>query len=276
MPAEHLPTLNESVAEYGRGIAGGFLFSLPLLLTAEVWTAGATATPLRLLAGLGGTFALLCAYNTYAGLRHDTGPVEIAIDSVEELGLGLALGAGVLVLVGRIGPDTSTPVGLGMILVEGLAVAIGVSVGTAQLSRDSDDQGAPAGRHDTLESEVVLALCGAILVGANIAPTDEVRVLAVGTTPLQLLGVMIASLGTAALLMYHSNFAGAGRFAGSQPLDVLQGSAITYAVALLASAATLWFFGRLEGQDAMLSVSQTIVLGMPASLGAAVGRLLLR
>ena len=36
------PTTVDSLREYGRGIAGGFLFSLPLILTMEVWAAGVT------------------------------------------------------------------------------------------------------------------------------------------------------------------------------------------------------------------------------------------
>ena len=79
------PSIRESLEEYGRGIAGGFLFSLPLLFTMEVWRAGFTVSPLRLLAGLAGTYILLCGFNAFAGLRHDSTAKEIAIDSVEEL-----------------------------------------------------------------------------------------------------------------------------------------------------------------------------------------------
>ena len=48
-PWNRVPTIQESLSEYGRGIAGGFLFSLPLLFTMEVWQAGLTISPLRLL-----------------------------------------------------------------------------------------------------------------------------------------------------------------------------------------------------------------------------------
>ena len=38
--------------ERGRGVGGGFLFSLPLLFTMEVWTAAASLSPARLAVGL--------------------------------------------------------------------------------------------------------------------------------------------------------------------------------------------------------------------------------
>jgi putative integral membrane protein (TIGR02587 family) len=272
----HPVTVADSLREYGRGIAGGFLFSLPMLLTMEVWSAGVTASPLRLLVGLIGTFGLLCAYNTYAGLRYDTGALEIAIDSVEELGLGLLLSAGVLALTGRIDSSTGVSEAIGKIVVEGLAVAIGVSVGTAQISKQDDDQGAPQGRHATIGSELTLALCGTFLVAANVAPTDEVVVLAIEMTVWQLLAAMAASAALAAMLMYHSGFVGTARFAGTPHTAVVHGAIITYAVALVGSAAALWFFDRFDDHAPEIAAAQCVVLALPGTLGAAAGRALLR
>jgi len=84
------------------GIAGGLLFSLPLLYTMEVWWAGFTTHPLRLLIYVLATFTLLLGYNRYSGLRCDASPAEVAIDSVEEMGLGLLIAAFVLWLLGQI------------------------------------------------------------------------------------------------------------------------------------------------------------------------------
>ena len=158
----------ESLREYGRGIAGGFLFSLPLLLTLEMWAAGASFSPARLLAGLLATLVLLCGYNAYAGLRFDSTFTEIVIDSVEELGLGLALSAILLALLAGASGLLTGREFVGAVITQGLMVAIGVSVGTAQISSEGAGQGS-AGRHLTLASEVVLALCGTVLVAANVA-----------------------------------------------------------------------------------------------------------
>jgi len=78
-------SIARSLQEYLRGIAGGLLFSLPLLYTMEVWWAGFIAQPLRLLIYILATFTLLLGYNRYCGLRCDASPTEVAIDSIARL-----------------------------------------------------------------------------------------------------------------------------------------------------------------------------------------------
>jgi putative integral membrane protein (TIGR02587 family) len=274
------PTTVDSLREYGRGIAGGFLFSLPLILTMEVWAAGVLVPPMRLLAGLAATYILLCGYNAYAGLHHETRLSEILVDSVEELGIGLTLSASILLLLGRIGPDSGWSEALGLIVVEGLFVAVGVSVGTAQLMGGGDDSGGrrgPHGRHQTIWSELTLAFCGAVLIAANVAPTEEILLLASSMGPPLLLAAVGTSLLLAATLLYFSHFTGAARFAEAKgAFAVLHGTAITYASALAASAVILWFFGRFAQHGLFLNLAQCVVLGIAGTLGASAGRLLLR
>ena len=274
------PTTADSLREYGRGIAGGFLFSLPLILTMEVWAAGVLVPPMHLLAGLAATYILLCGYNAYAGLHHETRLSEILVDSVEELGIGLTLSAAILLLLGRIGPDSGWSEALGLIVVEGLFVAVGVSVGTAQLmggGDDSDGRSGIQGRQQTIWSELTLALCGAVLIAANVAPTEEILLLAASMGPPLLLAAIGTSLLLAATLLYFSHFTGAARFAEAKgTFAILHGTAITYASALAASAAILWFFGRFAQHGLFLNVAQCVVLGIAGTLGASAGRLLLR
>jgi uncharacterized membrane protein len=49
-----------------------------------------------------------------------------------------------------------------------------------------------------------------------------------------------------------------------------------YAIALIASALMLWFFGRFADVALDMWVAQTIVLAAAATLGASAGRLLLQ
>lgn len=272
------PTTAESLREYGRGIGGGFLVSLPLILTMEVWEVGLTISPARLLAGLAATFVLLCGYNAYAGLHHESKAGEILVDSVEELGIGLTLSAIILLALGRLSAVDRLSEALGLVLVEGLFVAVGVSVGTAQLSNGGEQQrGGSKGRHETISSEVVLALCGAVLIAANVAPTEEILVLASSLHPPALLTLIALSMMLTATLLYFSNFTGSARFAGTRGVfGVVHGTAITYAAALFASGALLWFFGRFDDHALAMNAAQCVVLGLAACLGAAAGRLLLK
>ena len=274
------PSTADSLREYGRGFAGGLLFSLPLLYTMEVWWVSFVAQPARLLALLAFTFFLLLGYNRYAGLRHDASWIEVAIDSVEELGLGIVTSAVVLYLIGRIGPSMAVEEVLGKIVVEAAVVAIGFSVGSAQLGAGGNDRGKGPDEDDgrpTLAHQLVIGGCGAVLFASNVAPTEEILMIAVETGPLRLLAFVALSLVVAGGVLYAMEFKDAERFAAAESkLDVAMGVAITYAIALVASSILLWFFGRFDGVSADICARQTVVLGFPAALGSAAGRLLIQ
>jgi len=273
-------TVPQSLQQYARGIAGGLIFSLPLLYTMEMWWAGLSLSPLRLLCGLIATFILLLGYNSYAGIRHDTNFWEVAVDSVEELGIGLVLSAAVLALLGRISAESSFEEVVGKIVVETLAVAIGVSVGTTQLGTQekneegsgSDESGAPE-----FGSQVVIAACGATLFATNVAPTEEITMLAVEMAWPNLLLMVVASLGLAVMILFFSDFRSSRQIAPAEnSWSIVRGTIVTYSVALAMSAAILWFFGRFDNASTSEIIAHIVVLGFAASLGSSAGRLLLQ
>ena len=308
-PQQRAPSVRQSLGEYGRGIAGGLLFSLPLLFTMEMWNMGVVAEPQRLLGGLGGGFVLLLGYNRYAGLRCDADLGEVIIDSIEELGLGLLLAAGLLWILGSIDGGTQVSELMGKIVIEGLAVAIGVSVGTAQLGgetpgivddeqstddgqKSEDDETRPndapcvATKAEDVSPErgagwflgqMTLGLCGAVLVAANIAPTDEIGDISRGLSAGQMLGLNGLTLLVGALVLYSSDFRGSRDHVHHRGhSDVVLGVLATYLVSMTASAALLWFFGRFDDNGLGFCLAQTIVLCLPTAIGASAGRLLLQ
>jgi putative integral membrane protein (TIGR02587 family) len=274
--------LRESAQEYARGIVGGLFFSMPLLFTMEVWWAGFVLPPGRLLVGLFVTLLLLIGYNRYAGLRKDANFVEVLIESIEELGLGVVVAAGSLWLLGRITVEMPIEEIIGKVVVEAVVVAIGVSIGTAELGGSPEEQGLdddrtqPGSPWRQLVDQLALAFCGAVLVAANVGPTEEIVVLASEATPARLLGMLALSIVLAAVVLFHSDFVGARPVSEVGWGHVVRWIAITYAVALLASAALLAFFGRFEGVGPAMVIGQSIVLGVVATLGASAGRLLLQ
>jgi putative integral membrane protein (TIGR02587 family) len=233
--------------------------------------------PLRQLAYVIATFVLLLGYNRYTGLRPDTNWTEIMIDSVEELGLGLLLSAFILYILGRIGPEQHVDEILGCIVVQAMTVAIGVSVGTAQLGGGESERGMAGTDKVTFSGQLVIGCCGAVLFAANVAPTEEVVVLGADTSPLRLIGVALISFFLGAIILHYSDFRGAQRWVRADTLGaVLSGTVVTYAIALSMSAAILWLFGRFDGVGLTLTVGQTVILALPATLGASAGRLLLQ
>ncbi|MBJ6116608.1 TIGR02587 family membrane protein [Pontibacter sp. BT310] len=274
--------VSKSLKEYARGITGGLLFSFPLLYTMEVWWAGFSATPIQLLTLVIATYLLLLGYNRYAGMRPGVTWRSVMIDSVEEMGIGLVLSFCVLLVLNRI---QLTDMGMssemmGKVIIEAMAVSIGVSIGTAQLGADIEEED-----NEKLEEEkspgrlgmIVLAFCGALLIGGNVAPTEEVVMLAVEAEPVHILLMALASLLLSVVVVYFSDFKGTAAKVSEDLLFWLTfDTCVSYLVALLASAFTLWFFGRFDNVSFWTAFSQTIVLGVLSSLGASAGRLLIK
>jgi putative integral membrane protein (TIGR02587 family) len=224
----------------------------------------------------------------------------VAVDSVEEMGIGFILAAVFLFLLGRIAFEMSANEIAGQIVIEAMTVAIGVSVGTAQLGGsggggddgggggDEEDSGEGGGQQQQQQQggeqkgihfggQMALACCGATLFASNVAPTEEIVVIAVESSWLRLIGLAFVSLLMGSLILHYSEFTGAREFARTDSFGaVVVGSVITYAVALFISALILWFFGRFDGVSLYTALAQVIVLGVAAALGASAGRLLLQ
>jgi putative integral membrane protein (TIGR02587 family) len=272
-------TVGQSFREYGRGVAGGLLFSLPILYTMEVWFAGFVMPPHRQLVYVLLALVLLLGYNRYAGLHPDTTWTEVAIDSIEEMGIGLLLSAVVLFLIGRLAAEQDFGEVVGRIVVEAVPVAIGVSVGTSQLGAGEEEkQTGMEGRGEgTIGAQLVLAMCGAVLFAANVAPTEEVVLIGIELSAFELALLAFATMVVAALIMYFSDFRGARRWARAESrLAMLRGTVVTYAVGLAASAGILWVFGRFDGMGRLAIVGQTVALAVASTIGASAGRLLLQ
>jgi putative integral membrane protein (TIGR02587 family) len=211
------------------------------------------------------------------------------------MGLGLLIAAFVLWLLGQITFDMTVNEILGKVIIEAMTVAIGVSVGTAQLGGGesgkegdtgmesdaprSDSSPVPflIGKDDDFGGQLTIALCGAVLFAANVAPTEEIIMIGTEIASGKLLGLALLSLFLGTLILFYSDFTGAQRFTEERGIKtVVFGAVVTYAIALVASAAILWFFGRFDGISPITCLAQTVVLGLAATLGASAGRLLLQ
>lgn len=277
--------VSESLREYGRGIAGGLLFSFPLLYTMEVWWAGFIASPLQLIYMIGFTFLLLLGYNRYAGMHPDATLKDILVDSVEELGLGFLLAFAMLLMLRRVELASMSAIEImGKVIIEAMVMSIGISVGTAQLGV-SDDADSEAGREKAeLEKErqsgllslVVLGICGSILVGGNVAPTEEILVIGLEAKPGHLLAMALVSIVICMLILYYATSEDSYKKSPALSFYTIAGrTSICYLIALGTSALLLWFFGRLDGVIFWTGFSQCITLGVLSALGASAGRLLI-
>lgn len=272
-----MKSFSDSLKEYARGITGGLLFSLPLLYTMEVWWLGFSANAFQLLIYIIVAFLLLLGYNNYAGVHEDANWKEVIIDSVEEIGIGFILSLFVLWLLGRIDfSEMRMNEIMGKTIIETMTVAIGVSVGTAQLGGD-DTNDNKRDRNISGAGHAVLALCGSVLIAGNVAPTDEIAMIAMETSAIRLLMIVITSIFLGATILFFSNFKKGHSLPSKRvAVAVIFETFTAYIIALGSSAFMLWFFGRFNNIHFSTGLSEIIVLGLPAMLGASAGRLLIK
>jgi putative integral membrane protein (TIGR02587 family) len=275
----------QEINDLFRGASGGFLFGIPLIYTMEVWWIGSYAEPRMLLGLLGVTYVAVFLLNRSDGFRQGTDepPIKTAMDSVEALAIGIVCVTCVLILLQEITWHTPRYEILGKIIFEGVPFAVGVALTRSLINPDQQESDSPSSdsRKPSQFWQRTLTDIGATLVGAmvitfSIAPTDEVTMLAAAVTPPWLLLIVTASL----LISYSIVFV-AG-FTSEQDRKQHQGmfqrpmieTAVSYLLSLGIAALMLWFFHRLSVSDPWSSwLNQVLVLGLPATIGGAAGRL---
>ena len=274
-------TVRETWMEYGRGIVGGLIFSLPLIFTMEIWWSGFIASPGSLISAIVVTFILLLGYNRYAGMRKDTTFFDLCWDSVEEIGWAFIVSFIFLYLIGEISFYMSFDEIFGKIIIESMIVAIGISVGTAQLgASDNGDSGMEDDDDEEKKAEpeflgiVVLSICGATLFASSMAPTDEVMEIAIASSTTRLILIAALSLALSLVILHFSEFRGSDTGKTSMTA-VTRTTTINYLIAVIISFVLLLFFGRVIDYGYQVILAQVIVLSLPATMGASAGRLLI-
>lgn len=274
-----------------RAASGGLLFGIPLLYTVEVMWIGQHTTPRQALAVLAVSFVLLTVLNRTAGFRAatDTTLRDSAIDAVEGVALAIVLVVAMLALLGQVDSSTPLAVILGKSVYEVLPVCVGIGVANSILREQpdadtSDDPSAddgdaePASADSTPLNATVAdlgaSLIGAVFVALAIAPTDEVPMLTASRSPLWLLAIMAASLLFAYAIVFVAGFSGQSRRHAQPGLlhHPLIETVASYVVALLSSLVMLWLFQRADAPW-RVTLAHVIVLGLPAAIGGAAGRL---
>jgi putative integral membrane protein (TIGR02587 family) len=266
-----------------RGVCGGMLFGIPLLYTMEVWWVGATTSPRAMLAVLAATFAIVLLLNRTSGFRstRDVRLVDALKDSVEALAIGVLCVLAVLVLIREITSATPRLEALGKIAYESTPFVIGVGLASHFLRKGRAEGDAGEGKEGERTINATLADVGATLLGSvfvalNIAPTDEIPMILSAMSPTWVVAAALVSLVLSYAIVFEAGFSNEEQ-RRAQP-GVLQHpmteTFACYLLSLLAAGAMLWFFQRWTFADPFdLVLQQVVVLGLPATIGGAAGRL---
>ncbi len=259
-----------------RAFGGAIIFSLPLLMTMEMWWLGFYMDRLRLCLLLILLIPLLAGLSFHAGFEETFNWSEDFRDALIAFAVAFAASAAVLLLFNLIKIGMPPGEVLGQITLQAVPASFGAVLARAQFGAktDRDEQ---REKETGYWGELFHMTAGAMFFAFNVAPTEEMIVIGFKMTPWHALALAIASLLVMHAFVHVVEFRGhAGVPEGMTHASVfMRFTVVGYALALLVSAASLWFFGRMDDTSLPQALMSIIVLAFPASIGAAAARLIL-
>ena len=259
--------------DLGRAAAGALIFGLPMLMTMELWELGLYLDRWRILLLLALSFPMLMFLSHHVGFERTWGWQDDLRDTLVAYGVGLVVSGLVLTVLGVIDAQTSFSEMTAIVVLQTVPAALGALLARSQLGENAEkDKGEPG-----YFAELGVMMVGALFLSLNIAPTEEMVLIAYDMTSWHSLALLLTSLVIMHGFVYASGFKGGTSRPSGKPWwdPVLRFTFVGYVLALSIAIYALWTFARLEGHGIEQVVRAAIVLGFPAAIGAAAARLIL-
>lgn len=258
-----------------RAFAGALIFGLPLLMTMEMWWLGFLMEPGRIALLMALFFPFLVALSWHAGFEPTFSWRDDVVDALVALAVGFACAALMLGALGVLQRDLPLADIVGKLCLQAVPGSIGALLAQTMLG-ERETHESEQGGGGTYASEVFIMAVGALFLAFNLAPTDEMMLIAARISPWHAVVLVLGSLAIMHAFVYSLAFRGQHDPAEAPGLSLfLRFTIVGYALAVLLSAYLLWSFGRLGGLPPLEVLKAAIVLGVPAALGAAAARLIL-
>ncbi|HEV7250648.1 MAG TPA: TIGR02587 family membrane protein [Shinella sp.] len=267
---------NRFVTGLGRGIAGALFLALPMLMTMEMWYLGFYMARERLLLLLLLNIPLLVLLAHRIGFEETFTWREAVRDAIIAYGIGILASLVVLSALGLLKGGMPASELVGKVALQSVPASIGAMLGRSQLGHD-DEKDHDDAKETRYPAELLMMGAGALFLSLNIAPTDEMMVLAYKMTIWHAMVVTVISIALMHGFVYAVSFIGGHELSPETPWwhAFVRFTLPGYVIALSISVFTLWVFERLGDSSAVEIMLSVIVLGFPASLGAAAARLIL-
>jgi putative integral membrane protein (TIGR02587 family) len=259
-----------------RAFGGAIIFSLPLLMTMEMWFLGFYMDRLRLFLFLVLNFVMLVGLSRFAGFEPTVRRVDDVMDALAAYGVGVIASCLILTTFGILNSQMSVDELVGKVAVQSVPASFGAMIARKQLSSGHDQEAEDAAEEKAgYGGQLFLMMAGALFLAFNVAPTEEMILISFKMLPWQSIVLALLSILILHVLVYGVGFAGQeAKPEGRGPTAIFLCYTIAgYAVALLVSLYVLWTFGRMDGADITQAATMMVVLGFPAALGAAIARL---
>lgn len=271
--SQHVATTSKQYAvALSRAFAGALIFGLPLLMTMEMWWFGFTLEPWRILQFGVANLLLLYGLSKVAGFEESHHWLDDVLDAFAAYGVGVIAGATLLLLFDVIGLGMPAREVAGKIAIQAVPASFGAMIGAKMMGEGEGIEKRERWRA-TFAGRMFLTLAGALFLSFNVAPTEEVILIAYRIGPGQAMLVMLLSVMLLHAILYYVGFPGQDtRRSRTHGRALRCHSLPAYAIAVVASCYVLWTFGRTSGLDAAQIATIVIVLGLPAAIGAGIAR----
>ena len=243
-------------------------------MTMEMWDFGQYVERWKLVLLLVVSFPLFVGLSHHAGFEETFDWKDDVRDSCVAYAVAFVASAVMLGLFGAIGLDSSLRALSGTLALQAVPAGIGALLGRSLLQKERSQQ---TGWEAKYPGKLFLMTAGALFLGINIAPTDEIIIITHRINEWFAIVLALLSLMLMHAFVYAVEFRG-GAVApegGSQWSLFLRFTVTGYALALVVSFYLLWTFSRTSGLALDEIATATFVLGFPAAIGAAAARLIL-
>ncbi|HTE50206.1 MAG TPA: TIGR02587 family membrane protein [Kofleriaceae bacterium] len=267
----------ETITALARAFGGAILFGLPLLMTMEMWSLGGYIERPRLVGMVLVNIPLLVALSHYIGFEPTARIRDDVADAFVAYAVAFVASAVVLALFGEIDPAMSLDEITGKLVVQAVPGSMGAALAAKELGGDDDDDEHAVEQDPTYPADLFYMVAGALFMAFNMAPTEEMILIAFQMSRGQPLVLALISLGLMHVFVYAVEFRGQHSRPPGMSLAAafLRYTVVGYALVLLVSVYVLWTFGRLDGVSIPAATSIVVVLSFPGAIGAAAARLIL-
>jgi putative integral membrane protein (TIGR02587 family) len=260
-----------------RAFAGALIFALPMLMTMELWWIGFYIDPWRLALLSVVALPFLIGLSHFSGFERTFGWAEDIRDAFIAYGVGWGTAAVILVVFAVITPSMPMDHVLGKIAVQAMPASIGAMLARSQLGGKQDQQEEEQTKEQIgYAGELFLMGVGALFLAMNVAPTEEMILLAYKMTNWHVLALIALSLMIMHGFVYAVEFQGSRSLPPGTPAwsEFLRFTVAGYALVLVISCYILWTFGRIDGRAMESLFESIVVLSFPAAIGAAAARVI--
>lgn len=267
-------------AAFARGLAraygGAVIFSLPLMMTMEMWWLGFYMSPLRLALLVLVLIPVLVGLSHLAGFEDTFEWREDLLDALVAVAVGFTSGAALLALLGIIDLAMGARELVGKITLQAIPASIGALLAQSLLGGKKAHE-TTRKRSERYAQELFLMGIGALFLAFNVAPMEEMVLISYKMTEWHAMATVLASLVIMHGFVYSVQFYGQHEMpaGGNGWRAFARYTVVGYALGLVISLYVLWTFGRTDGTPFEQALMMTLVLGFPAAIGAAAARLIL-